>query len=60
MKEGDIYMKFLGWYSFVVILLLDLYLLVDLFSGNDPEGNVFGLAIYVPVTIYCFLSAKRK
>lgn len=53
-------MKFLGWYSFVVTGILNLYLLADLFNGNDAEGSLFALAFFLPTTFYCFKKAQEK
>ena len=53
-------MKALAWYSGVVMAWLHVYMLAELLEGRDISGNVWGIALYIPVLVFIGLYLKGR
>ena len=54
-------MKFLAWYSFVLIVIAILYWIPTFLSGaNEWETGLWVVILFVPVAYYLFRKAREE
>ena len=53
-------MKILGWYSFIMVMFMLGYLLLDLLGGVDAEDSMVAMLMFSPVAYYLFNRAKME
>jgi len=52
-------LKFLGWYSVLIIFWTILILVGDLFNGIDPGESAIAIGLLIPVLYYVFDTVRR-
>ena len=54
-------MKFLGWYSFIVLVITILYWLPDLFSNSsEVDTAIWVVILYSPIAYYALRKARDE
>ena len=52
-------LKFLGWYSLVILFFVILVLIGDLFDGVEPGQSAIAIGLLAPVIYYVFDTVRR-
>ena len=53
-------MNFLKWYSAVVVTISIVALLISVLTSKvDLETNLWGIAMYIPISIYLWILIKK-